>query len=210
MILTVGNSKGGVGKTTLAFNIAVARALAGSDVLLVDTDNQRSAGSLTAIRTAELGAPGYTAVYLEGDDARTQVRQLARKYADLVIDAGGRDSDTLRSVLLASDVVLIPVQPRSLDVWAFKVMAKIVNEVRTVNEQLQVYVVLNFADAQGRDNEESAELIKGLSDFTLLDTSIGRRKVFANAATFGRSVLDYQPRDAKAIEELQALVSAIY
>lgn len=210
MILTVGNTKGGVGKSTLAFNIAVARALAGRDVLVVDTDQQRSASTFTATRTAELGAPGYTAVYLEGEDVRTQVRQLARKYEDIVIDAGGRDTDSLRSAMLASDVVLIPVQPRSVDVWALGTMMKVLRLVTSVNTELRALMVLNFADPQGRDNEETAELLRGTAGVTLLDTTIGRRKVFADAATFGRSVLDYARRDQKAIEELQAILNAIY
>ncbi len=62
MILVVGNTKGGVGKTTLAINLAIARALNGHDVLLVDGDEQGTAISFTELRTEQLGQPGYTAV----------------------------------------------------------------------------------------------------------------------------------------------------
>ena len=57
MILTVGNVKGGVGKTTLAVNIASARALAGRDVLLVDGDEQGTAAAFTDLRAGALGGP---------------------------------------------------------------------------------------------------------------------------------------------------------
>ena len=90
MILTVGNVKGGVGKTTLAVNIAITRALAGRDVLLVDGDEQGTAAAFTDLRAGALGAAGYTAVILQGAALRTQVRQLAPKYDDVVIDVGGR------------------------------------------------------------------------------------------------------------------------
>jgi hypothetical protein len=96
MILTVGNVKGGVGKTTLAVNIAISRALAGRDVLLVDGDEQGTAVAFTDLRAGALGAPGYTAVILQGAALRTQVRQLAAKYDDIVIDVGGRDTGSLR------------------------------------------------------------------------------------------------------------------
>ena len=92
MILAVGNIKGGVGKTTLAVNLAIARANAGKDVLLVDGDEQHTAITFTELRTGQLGAPGYTAVSLQGAALRTQVRQLEPKYDDITIDVGGRDT----------------------------------------------------------------------------------------------------------------------
>src|SRR5262245_10200842 len=106
MILTVGNTKGGVSKTTLAVNLAIARAVTGLDVLLVDGDEQRTALTFTELRAEQQGAPGYTAVSLDGPAIRTQVRQLAPKYDDVVIDVGGRNTGSLRAALTISDVVL--------------------------------------------------------------------------------------------------------
>lgn len=99
MILAVGNIKGGVGKTTLAVNLAIIRATAGQDVLLVDGDEQRTALTFTDLRTEQLGQPGYTAVSLQRAAFRTQVRQLAGKYDDIVIDVGGRDTGSPRAAL---------------------------------------------------------------------------------------------------------------
>ncbi len=95
MILSVGNVKGGVGKTTLAVNLAIARANNGRDVLLIDGDEQHTAVTFTDLRVQQLGRPGYTAVSLQGAALRTQVRQLAPKYDDIVIDVGGRDTGSL-------------------------------------------------------------------------------------------------------------------
>ena len=99
MILAVGNIKGGVGKTTLGINLAIARANAGKDVLLVDGDEQHTAITFTELRTDQLGMPGYTAVSLQGAALRTQVRQLDPKYDDIIIDVGGRDTGSLRAAL---------------------------------------------------------------------------------------------------------------
>src|SRR3954468_15237532 len=117
MIYAIGNVKGGVGKTTLAVNIAIALSRKKRDVLLIDGDEQGTALAFTDIRAAEKGNPGYTAVALHGANIRTQVRQLAPKYADIVIDVGGRDTGSLRAALTVADVVLIPVKPRSFDLW---------------------------------------------------------------------------------------------
>jgi chromosome partitioning protein len=99
LILAVGNVKGGVGKTTLAVNLAISQAIRGNDVLLVDGDDQRTARTFTQLRSDVLGAPGYTAVSLRGPEIRTQVRLLRPKYECIIIDVGGRDTASLRAAL---------------------------------------------------------------------------------------------------------------
>ena len=114
MIITIGNTKGGVGKTTLAVNLAIARALAGRDVWLIDGDRQGTAQTAISIRAAAGHAPGIAcATYPDGPTLRAQVQQQAAKFDDVVIDAGGRDSTALRAALVLSDVLLVPFQPRS-------------------------------------------------------------------------------------------------
>jgi chromosome partitioning protein len=210
MILAIANTKGGVGKSTLAINIAIARALAGRDVLLVDGDKQNTALDFTELRQQLVGRAGYTAVALHGAALRTQTRQLTPKYDDIVIDVGGRDTGSLRAALTVAHTVLVPVQPRSFDIWAIGQMAELVREAREINGDLRTLVVLNAADPQGHDNEEAAEILREVADLQLLDPVIGRRKAFPNAASAGRSVLEHTPRDGKACDELQAVIEAVY
>jgi chromosome partitioning protein len=209
MILAVGNIKGGVGKTTLAVNIAISRALAGHDVLLVDGDEQRTAITFTDLRTEQIGSPGYTVVSLHGANLRTQVRQLADKYNDIVIDVGGRDTGSLRAALTVAETLLIPVQPRSFDIWAVDQVADLVKEALEINE-LRAVAILNAADAQGHDNEEATRAISEVEGIEMLKILIGRRKAFPNAAATGRSVLEQNPKDVKAVAELNSLINAIY
>ena len=209
MIVTIGNTKGGVGKTTLAVNIAIARMAQGRDVLLIDGDEQKTASTFTELRSSELGKAGYTAVSLTGAAIRTQVRQLAPKYDDIVIDVGGRDTGSLRAALTVTDTLLIPVQPRTFDIWAVDQIAELVKEAREIND-LRALIFLNAADAQGRDNREAAEAIREVSGLEMLDITIGRRKAFPNAAAAGKSVIEQRPPDRKAVEELEAVMQALY
>src|SRR3546814_2726691 len=78
---------------------------------------------------------------------------------------------------------------------------------RESNEGLRAVAVLNGADAQGADNEAALEMIGDIEGIEVLPTSIVRRKAFPNAAAEGRAVGEQSPRDAKAIDELAALVS---
>lgn len=210
MILTVGNTKGGVGKSTIAVNIAIVRALLGKDVLLIDGDEQNTAITFTELRNNQLGKTDYTAVSLHGTAIRTQVRQLSSKYGDIVIDVGGRDTGSLRAALTVTDTLLIPVPPRSFEVWEIDKVAALVREAREINPNMRAVSFLNTADAQGSDNKDSADALRESEDIEFLEMSIGRRKAFPNAASAGRSVVEYSPKDQKAVEELNALLQSIY
>lgn len=210
MILTVGNTKGGVGKTTLAINIAIARSLSGSDVLLVDGDEQKTALTFTELRSSQVENVGYTAVSLYGAALRTQVRQLTSKYTDIVIDVGGRNTGGLRAALTITNTLVIPIQPRSFDIWAIDQMVDLVREAREINPGIWAVLVLNIADAQGHDNQDAAEALQDIEGIEFLDVSIGRRKAFPNAASAGKAILEQFPKDQKAVEELTALLQALY
>src|SRR5262249_52618553 len=167
MILTVGNTKGGTGKTTLAVQLAISLARTGRDVLLVDGDLQGSAQTAIAIRTDAGRQPALAcAQYSEGRVLRDQVRHQAGKYQDVLIDAGGRDSGALRAALVLSDVLLVPFLPRSVDVWALADVTKLVEEARAVRDGLTAMAVLNAADpGVSADNTEA---VGALADFPQL------------------------------------------
>jgi chromosome partitioning protein len=210
-IITVGSTKGGVGKTTLALNIAIARAMAGRDVWLIDADRQGTASTALAIRGEASRLPSIaTAHYPDGGQLRTQLMHQRNKFQDIVIDAGGRDSTALRAALVLSDLVLVPFQPRSIDVWAVADIAALIEEASSMRDGLQALAILNMADTAGSDNEEAIASLADYPALHYLATPIRRRKSIANAAGNGMSVLEQLPRDEKAIAELSALLEAIY
>lgn len=212
MILVVGNTKGGVGKTTIAANIVAALAQSGADALLIDGDEQASAMTFAAIR-GELELPEsarFSSVPLQGAAIRQEVRRLKGKYGEIVIDVGGRDTGSLRAALTVADVLLIPFQPRSVDLWAAEQIAVLVREAREVNESLKAYSLLNIADAQGRDNDDAAGALAAVDGIELLPGVIGRRKAFPNAFSAGLSVFEQSPRDPKACSELMYVVDTLY
>jgi len=211
MIVTVGNTKGGVGKTTLALNFAVARALQGGDVWLIDGDRQGTAQTAITVRAEAGKVPSIAcANYPDGSTLRAQVLQMGPKFEDVVIDAGGRDSSALRAALILSDVLVVPFAPRSLDVWALNDISSLIKEARAVRDGLRVIAMLNNADPKGRDNEDAAAAVSDFPELEYVATPIRRRKPIANAAGLGMSILEYTPKDAKGIEEMSALVQAVF
>ena len=107
MIITVGGIKGGSGKSTVATNLATIRAMTGSDVLLIDADDQETAADFTILRNERHpGGAHYTCIKLTGPAVRTETLRLADKYQDIVIDTGGRDTTSQRAALSVSNVLL--------------------------------------------------------------------------------------------------------
>jgi chromosome partitioning protein len=213
MIITVGNTKGGVGKSTIALQLALARSLAGKDVWLVDGDRQGTAQTAVAIRGQAGREPGLScSQYTDGPTLRSQVQRQSSKFDDVVIDAGGRDSSALRAALVLSNVLLVPVQPRSVDVWALADVATLIEEAQAVRSGLKAFAVLNSADPgeSSTDNAETIEALKDYPQITLLPAVLRRRKAFANATGQGLHVSEVTPRDPKAMDELDALVSNVF
>ena len=210
MIYVIGGIKGGSGKTTVATNLAVALVQDGRDVLLVDADDQETATDFSAWRNERTqGSAGYTSVQLTGQAARDELKRLSKKYEDVVIDTGGRDTTSQRAALSVADVYLVPFNPRSFDVWTLEKVTRLIQEIQTINPELKAYAFLNRADPRGSDNEEAAEVLRDSGTVQFLDTPLGNRKAFSNAAAQGMSVLELQPEDRKANAEFQTLYNTV-
>ncbi|MCY7273954.1 MAG: AAA family ATPase [Phormidesmis sp. CAN_BIN44] len=213
MILVCGGIKGGVGKTTLATNMAVMRANDGNDVLLVDADDQGTASDFTAIRNEamiEKGGAGYTSIKLHGAAVRSEVTRMAKKYDDIVIDVGGRDTAGQRAALSVATIYVIPFLPGSFDVWTLESVGKLVEEARAFNESLKAVCVINRADAKGSDNAEAAAIAKETPGLEFIDAPMGNRKAFRSAAANGLAVTEVKPSDPKAIAEVKKLYKLLF
>jgi chromosome partitioning protein len=205
MIVAFAQTKGGVGKTTLAVNLAVERVIRQHrDVLLVDADEQGTATDFASLRGERLGGTGFTLVQLtRGTTVRTQILALKDKFDDIIIDAGGRDNGALRAALTLADIAIVPFQPRSFDVWTLEKVGALVGEAKLINPGLQAFAIINCADPQGHDNAAAAEALADNAEISYLDSPIVRRKAFPNCNAVGLSVLEASQADTKACRELE-------
>jgi chromosome partitioning protein len=211
MIVVAGGIKGGSGKTTVATNLAIIRSAQGRDVLLIDADDQETSTDFTALRNERLaGGAGYTGIKLNGAAVRTETLKLAGKYDDIIIDTGGRDTTSQRAALSVADVLLVPFVPRSFDVWTLEKVSRLVAEMRSANPALRACAFINRADPRGQDNDEAAEVIRETEALQFLDTALGTRKAFSNAAALGLAVTELKPQDAKATEEIMILFRYVF
>lgn len=213
MILLVGNIKGGVGKSALACNIAAVLAMADPDggVLLIDGDKQGSASDFTQWRADTKGETGYTCVRAQGMEVVTQVKTMRGRFRHIIIDAGGQDNPSLRAGLIAADKVLIPVPPRSAELWALSGMVDLMNEAKLNNPNLEALAVINFGVSDSSsDNEDTAAAIReDYADLRLVEKVIVNRKVWSSAFGQGLSILEYRPRNMEAIAEFLDVLAGL-
>ena len=207
MIVALLNQKGGVGKTTLALHLAGEWARTGSRVTLIDADPQGSALDWSQQRARE-GCPRlFGVVGLARDTLHREAPELARDFDHVVIDGPPRVAGLMRSALLATDLVLIPVQPSPFDGWASAEMLALLTEARIYRPELAARFVLNRCGARTVIARETAETLAD-HDPPLLAATIGQRVVFADAAQSGRLASEIDA-DSPAAREIAALAAEI-
>ena len=157
-IYLVGSEKGGVGKTTLSFNLAVLRAKAGYSVLLVDADKQASSSMWASLRTQAGFEPPLVCVQKYGKIG-VDLLELRKNY-EVIVDAGGADSQELRQSIAVADRWIIPVKAGQLDLFSIAKMIQLLEEIdERVGRIPDSFIVLNAISPSTKEAEEARELL---------------------------------------------------
>ena len=212
MIILIGGEKGGTGKTTIATNLAAMRALSGRDVLLVDTDPQGSANYWTETRDEEKVTPRVACVQKFGKGLPKEVQDLAHRYQDIIIDAGGRDSIELRSALVVTEKLFVPIQPSQFDIWTLNQMDELVETAKAFNPDLIAKVIISRSSTNPsvHESDDTGKLLDDFDNLDLSDTTIRDRIAYRKAAKDGLAVTELKPKDPKAVREIETLYKEVF
>ncbi|OGQ98378.1 MAG: chromosome partitioning protein [Deltaproteobacteria bacterium RIFOXYD12_FULL_57_12] len=204
-IMVFGGEKGGTGKTTMATNIAAMLAAEGRDVLLLDTDRQGTASFWATIREEAESVPRVSCVQKFGKGLAAQIRDLEKRYDEVVIDAGGRDSMELRYALGVANRAYIPVQPFQFDIWTIRQMDSLVEMAQGLNSSLRAFVVLNRVSANPavQEDRETREYMatERFAHLVLMESALKDRIAFRKAARDGLAIGEWG-LDQKAHAEM--------
>lgn len=204
MIITFQNQKGGVGKTTLSLHLAHHLTERGSRVLVVDADPQGSARDWLAARTTP--AP-FALVGLDRPTIHRDIDTIRDTYDVVVIDSPPRVTDIARSAILAADLVVIPVQPSPLDVWAAQDTVALIKDAQVYKENIESVFAINREIVNTAIGREVSEAL-ATSELPVLSAHVSQRVSFAESIAQGQTVFETK-NDAKAIAEIQAFGTAI-
>ncbi len=203
-VIGVLQQKGGVGKTTLSLNLAACYATQGLKVLVVDADPQGSAQEWAALRSAE---PLFSVIGMARPNLHREIEKLVADYDIVLIDGAPRSNDLVRSALLASDHVLIPVQPSPFDIWAARQIVALIEDAREFKPALTASFVISRKVGNSVIGRDAARAFAE-QPFPLEAVSIAQRVVFAEAAASGLTVIEVEP-NGSAAREVQALADAL-
>jgi chromosome partitioning protein len=200
-IITIAQQKGGAGKTTMAAHLAVAWAASGRrNVAIIDTDPQGSLTQWYKVRESRLGegATNLTFASISGWRVRSEIDRLRHSHDLIVIDSPPHTDAEARTAIRAADLVVIPLQPSPMDVWATSATIQICKQ-----ERVSVKMVLNRVHPQAKLTEAISGDMIGLTA-----NRFGNRVIFAGSMMQGYGVTEAQP-NSLAADEVRALSKEI-
>jgi chromosome partitioning protein len=195
-IITFAQRKGGAGKTTLAAHLAAGWALAGRRVAAVDVDPQGSLARWGELRAGLAGAAALPVAKVSGWRLSLELERLRREAEIVVLDSPPHAELDARAAIRAADLVVIPVQPSPMDLWATQATVEMARA-----ERRRALLVLNRIAPRTRLAQEIAAAL-GAGDVRLAATTLGNRTAFASSLAGGSSVEEEEPGGAAAGEAL--------
>ncbi|OSM06921.1 ParA family protein [Magnetofaba australis] len=209
MITVIGNLKGGCGKSTIAFNLAVWLARAKRRVAAFDLDPQATLSDVVEVRREEGAEPDIT-VYRPDRDPGKVFKEHADD--DILVDVGASNLWAMRQAIAQAQRIVVPVPPSQADVWSTQRFLNIINETTLQRETPpEVMLFVNRADTHPalKESEETEEALKMLPGVRVIEARIGQRTAYRRSFSEGLGVFEMAPA-SKAAKEFVQLASLLY
>lgn len=210
MITVVASLKGGSGKSTMTFNLAVWLAMAGANVRVHDLDPQGTLTDVSEVRDEEGYEPaikvyhgfrGMKAASDSHDDTNTEV----------LVDIGLADYAAVKKALAVAERIVIPVTPSQADVWSTQRFLKLIDELYGKEPKPPVQAFINRGDTHHavRETDEAAAALIALPGVSFIRKRLHQRTIYRRSFSEGLAVFEMEPR-SKAASEFTALAAALY
>ena len=206
MITVIGTLKGGSGKSTVTFNLAIWLAMADRDVVVIDADPQATLTDVLEVRREE----GYLPMVESLDAALLSDRSVLQGRGEVLIDVGTASMDNLKQAVTIADRLLVPVPPSQADIWSTQRFLRFVDAL-TGNDRPEVLGFINRADTHRavRESDEAAAALVSLPGIRYLKPRLSQRTVYRRAFSEGLAVFEQEPR-GKGAAEWNALAAVLY
>ena len=203
MIISVVNQKGGVGKTTVAINLAAMLRRNNFNLVLLDTDPQ---GSATQWHDVEENQ-AVEVIHHPDPVEPADIEALLQDYDHIVIDAPPAIGDISRSVLAVSNLAIVPLSPSPLDIWSCWGTLEMISEVQRENPKLKAQLLVSRKIPGTRVGREAREAME-VFETDIFQSELCQRVAYVDSMTSGVTVMQYAP-DSKAMQEIEDLFEEV-
>jgi chromosome partitioning protein len=217
-VITIASTKGGVGKSTVAVNLAACFVRKNLPVALLDSDPQGSVGKWNKVREMIIATgeklPSIFVASAQGESLALIASERSNSGSLVLIDSAGVDDRTTRTALVRSDAILTLAAPTPIDLWEIDPLLKLVqNMERVQGRRVPVYLLFNKVPThvQSRSIEMAINFLNENMIFptAILSASLKDRMIFKNTIGEGKSVSEYVPSDRNALNEVEAVADEL-
>lgn len=202
-VITIAQHKGGAGKTTFAAQIAAALDESGARVITLDVDPQGSLTQWQETRTAKLGRRNRIAhLQLQGWKVMRELNRLVHDFDFVIIDTPPHAESESSIAIRQADLVLIPIQPSPLDIWACAPTLKLV-----LQEKRPLMIALNRVPPRAKLNTMIMDKLESMN-IPVSRQTLGNRVAYSGSIMQGLGVVESEPKSAAA-EEVRRLVDEL-
>lgn len=207
MITVIGSLKGGSGKSTVTFNLAIWLAMAERNVAVIDADPQATLTDVLEVRRDERFQPMVQRL----DSAQMEDRgNLLAEHEEVLIDVGTASMENLKLAVTIADRLLVPVPPSQADIWSTQRFLRFVDSV-VGKRRPEILGFINRADTHHavRESDEAAAALVSLPGIRHLKPRLSQRTVYRRSFSEGLAVFEQEPR-GKGAAEWNALAAVLY
>ena len=207
MLTVVGNLKGGTGKSTVAFNLAVWLAHDKAGVKAFDLDPQCTLVDVNEVRTEDGYEPSFE-VSTDLAELEAMAKDKKRKQS-IIVDMSATNMFAMEKAISLADRILIPVQPSQADIWSTQRFLKIVNN--NINKKnTEVLGFLNRADTHigVRETDEAEQALQMMQGIKPLGVRLYQRTAYRRSFSEGLGVFELDPM-GKASKEMKKLATML-
>lgn len=196
MKIGVTNLKGGVGKTTISQNIAVCFAHMGYKVCIVDTDTNQNSLAWNGVRDENL--PNILVVGATDSNALNKtVDALHKDHEIIIIDGTPSLSKMTTRIILASDILLIPVLPSGHDFRSMNQFFERFEQAKEFKDEIPAYILLNQFSDNLNVHQDMKDILGGF-EIPILKSTVRNRVAYNKTGIEGKGVYEYPDNKAKA------------
>ncbi len=207
MITVIGNLKGGSGKSTVTFNLAVWLAHLRVKAISFDLDPQATLSDVAEVRRDEEFKPDIVIYRAENDPGAI----IQYPNAEILVDVGASNLWAMRQAINMASRILIPVTPSQADIWSTQRFLNIVAEALRAEHSPKILAFINRADTHisVRETDEAEEALASLPGVTVLQARLAQRTMFRRSFSEGLGVFELEPA-GKAAFEFHRLAKLLY